>query len=712
MTLENYLADQYNKDLQDIQAMEQVLVNVAETFAVSFDDSINFWPIEIRSDEKKSGGRESQGTSAMINAALGKMLGLFTLRDGFNAEKLPFGDEKLEPVLKKSMDALAKNLSDQQCVYSKTFGKNDPLTTSHVIELIRAAKQKDSLKLPPSAETALSNICKVDPANHAAFEAALPLDVKWCTSSAFIALRVVRATRDLGKEFNPLRYREFFESRLHEQLSFSSIPDSRFDPAELAFCLEGLLLCAPEAVDPVLCKRVLAVLLTTQETSAYWRPNRPFVAKPTGEIMLPLSVEGANSLLYSIEVLDSTKLHDTLAGVALPMFRRFWQWLRARKVEINAFDKQCVGWHSEHINEANVIHLWDTSQVVEFLLALRKLIQRHVARETLVYSRVKISEPKSADEWKEITETYEPMSDGSITDLIFDRVRDDFITPWTEGTPENYSILLYGPPGTGKTTIASSIANALKFRLITVTVSDFLGAGGALVEARAKAIFQMLEAQENCVIFFDEIDAFLLDRDSEHYRMQDTLFQFLTPGMLTKINDLRKAQRSIFIIATNYANRIDPAIKRPGRIDRKYLLLSPDMGKRRTIITKALKDFEIGGKQPIDQMAKASVFLGYNEIRGAIQSKANTGGSSLVQAMKDAPRSSGPKHYLARLDRETKFPEDEFIAILKLAKEADALDDIKSDIGALKPKKKKKLSELLKAQPALESVFSELGINV
>ena len=58
----------------------------------------------------------------------------------------------------------------------------------------------------------------------------------------------------------------------------------------------------------------------------------------------------------------------------------------------------------------------------------------------------------------------------------------------------------------------------------------------------------MLGAQSACVILFDEIDSFLLDRDSEHYRRQDTLFQFLTPGMLTKINDLRKAARSIFII--------------------------------------------------------------------------------------------------------------------------------------------------------------------
>jgi SpoVK/Ycf46/Vps4 family AAA+-type ATPase len=183
----------------------------------------------------------------------------------------------------------------------------------------------------------------------------------------------------------------------------------------------------------------------------------------------------------------------------------------------------CIGWHSEHINEAGVIHLWVTSQVAEFLLAFRKLLQQHVARETLVLSRVKIEDAEASDDWKTITKDFEPLKDESIAPRVFDRVAADFVEPWNVGTSEkNYSMLLYGPPGTGKTKIAKHIANALGFRLITVTVSDFLGAGGALVEARAKAIFQMLQAQSSCIILFDEIDAFLLDRDSDYYRRQDS----------------------------------------------------------------------------------------------------------------------------------------------------------------------------------------------
>jgi len=51
--------------------------------------------------------------------------------------------------------------------------------------------------------------------------------------------------------------------------------------------------------------------------------------------------------------------------------------------------------------------------------------------------------------------------------------------------------------------------------------------------------------------------------------------------MLTKLNELRRSKGILFIIATNYENRIDPAIKRSGRIDRKYLILPPDMEGRK-----------------------------------------------------------------------------------------------------------------------------------
>ncbi|HYT52567.1 MAG TPA: AAA family ATPase [Gaiellaceae bacterium] len=66
-------------------------------------------------------------------------------------------------------------------------------------------------------------------------------------------------------------------------------------------------------------------------------------------------------------------------------------------------------------------------------------------------------------------------------------------------------MLLYGPPGTGKSTIARKLARKLGFELITVTPSDFIATGGEAVEARANAIFRVLEEQRDAVVLFDEI---------------------------------------------------------------------------------------------------------------------------------------------------------------------------------------------------------------
>lgn len=151
-----------------------------------------------------------------------------------------------------------------------------------------------------------------------------------------------------------------------------------------------------------------------------------------------------------------------------------------------------------------------------------------------------------------------------------------------------YSALIYGPPGTGKTTLARELANALDWDLLTLTPSNFIAGGESEVESRAKDLFVMLEQQERVVILFDEIDQLILDRDSPLYLKQGDMFQFMTPSILTKLKNLRECERSIFLIATNYEERIDRAVKRVGRIDCQLMLPPPDKQQRERILLEAL----------------------------------------------------------------------------------------------------------------------------
>ena len=276
--------------------------------------------------------------------------------------------------------------------------------------------------------------------------------------------------------------------------------------------------------------------------------------------------------------------------------------------------------------------------------------------------------------------------------------------------PMNYSILLYGPPGTGKTTVARSIAKALKFRLITVTVA-ISWVQAARWSKRAPRQYSKCSAHNLIVSFCStRLMHFYSTEIRDITELQDTLFQFLTPGMLTKINDLREAKRSIFIIATNYANRIDPAIKRPGRIDKQYLLLPPDLSKREKIIVKEFEDLKLSAPAEITAMAKESVYLGYSEIIGALQGRLRKAPSEMIEALRSAARSSSDELYLARVRRETTFPEEEFLATVQLATEFDRQNEVKDHIEALDGKHRTRWDALLKRSPKFAAELRGLGV--
>ncbi len=120
-------------------------------------------------------------------------------------------------------------------------------------------------------------------------------------------LRIVRACSKLGiQNLSNGGYLSYFESTLHDQLSYSSIPDSRFDPAELIFCLEGVLRLSEQSVDIPLFERVLDVLEAAQQTSAQWRPNKPFLGNERGLVLFPVSKPW-----YEVDIVRHGELEST-----------------------------------------------------------------------------------------------------------------------------------------------------------------------------------------------------------------------------------------------------------------------------------------------------------------------------------------------------------------------------------------------------------------
>jgi len=111
-----------------------------------------------------------------------------------------------------------------------------------------------------------------------------------------------------------------------------------------------------------------------------------------------------------------------------------------------------------------------------------------------------------------------------------------------------YSAILFGPPGTAKTTICEALAQRMGWSFVVVDTAAFLADGLANMAARIRYVFSRLMALNECIILFDEIEEFALDRELPGLSMESRM---LTTAMLTAINDLRRTKRSVFFIATN-----------------------------------------------------------------------------------------------------------------------------------------------------------------
>jgi len=143
-------------------------------------------------------------------------------------------------------------------------------------------------------------------------------------------------------------------------------------------------------------------------------------------------------------------------------------------------------------------------------------------------------------------------------------------------------VILYGPPGTGKTLLAKAVANQTSATFLRVVGSEliqkYLGDGPKLV----RELFKVAEEHSPSIVFIDEIDAIGTKRyDSNsggEKEIQRTMLELLNQldGFDTR-GDVK------VIMATNRIESLDPALIRPGRIDRKIEFPMPDEKTKRRI---------------------------------------------------------------------------------------------------------------------------------
>lgn len=143
-------------------------------------------------------------------------------------------------------------------------------------------------------------------------------------------------------------------------------------------------------------------------------------------------------------------------------------------------------------------------------------------------------------------------------------------------------VLLYGPPGTGKTMMAKAVAHHTDAAFIRVVGSEFvqkyLGEGPRMV----RDVFRMAKENAPSIIFIDEIDAIATKR-FDAQTGADREVQRILIELLTQMDGFDQSVNVKIIMATNRQDTLDPALLRPGRLDRKIEFPNPDRRQKRLV---------------------------------------------------------------------------------------------------------------------------------
>mmetsp|Transcript_10055 Transcript_10055/g.15900 ORF Transcript_10055/g.15900 Transcript_10055/m.15900 type:complete len:455 (-) Transcript_10055:61-1425(-) len=154
----------------------------------------------------------------------------------------------------------------------------------------------------------------------------------------------------------------------------------------------------------------------------------------------------------------------------------------------------------------------------------------------------------------------------------------------TLGIDPPKGILLYGPPGTGKTLSARAVANRTDACFIRVIGSElvqkYVGEGARMV----RELFTMARSKRACIVFFDEIDAIGGARTGGDENGSDNEVQRTMLQIVTELDGFDARGNIKVLMATNRPDTLDPALLRPGRLDRKVEFGLPDLEGRGHIL--------------------------------------------------------------------------------------------------------------------------------
>ncbi|HZD35848.1 MAG TPA: AAA family ATPase, partial [Nitrososphaeraceae archaeon] len=166
-------------------------------------------------------------------------------------------------------------------------------------------------------------------------------------------------------------------------------------------------------------------------------------------------------------------------------------------------------------------------------------------------------------------------------------------------------VLLHGPPGTGKTLLAKAVANESNSNFISISGPEIMSKFFGESEARLREIFREAREKAPSIIFIDEIDSIAPKREE----VMGEVERRIVSQLLSVMDGLESRGKVVVIAASNRPNAIDPALRRPGRIDREIEIKVPDKYSRLEVLQVHTKNMPLS--TDVDQGRIAAITHGF-----------------------------------------------------------------------------------------------------
>ncbi|MDD1654242.1 MAG: AAA family ATPase, partial [Methanomicrobiales archaeon] len=234
-------------------------------------------------------------------------------------------------------------------------------------------------------------------------------------------------------------------------------------------------------------------------------------------------------------------------------------------------------------------------------------------------------------------------------------------------------ILLFGAPGTGKTLLAKAVANESECNFISVKGPELLSKWVGESEKGVREVFRKARQAAPSIIFFDEVDALVPRRGM--YMGSSHVTESVVSQVLTELDGLEELKNVVVLAATNRPDMIDPALMRPGRLDRIIYVPPPDAESRKKIFDVYLKNADAilaGDLNIADLVARTDGYVGA-DIEALVREAKLGAMREFIAAM--AGKSDQERKDAAVNIRITKAHFEEALARVKGSLDADTLEE-------------------------------------